>query len=318
MSQKWMLDELQKSQVLNDQHRSLLEKAEAERPFSVHWELRALLYVGILLFTTGTGLLIYEHFDQIGHNTLLAVLTLVCAATFTYASRHRRPFSPAETRSRSPFGDYALLLGCLLFLTLEGYAQYQYNLFGTRYGLATFLPAVLFLGLAYAFDHRGVLSLGLTALISWVGVTIRPLDFYFKGNLRDLTVLTSALLLSGALLIGGLYLHRRGVKRHFTNTTLAFAGNLLLTALVAGLFNFPEYHGWLMPSLAMVCFGFDRYARRERSFLFLLMSTIYGYIGLTYGFFHYLQPDSMVTYLYWIITGLGLIVYLLSHKKAVA
>ncbi|WP_266364293.1 DUF2157 domain-containing protein [Tellurirhabdus rosea] len=318
MSPEWILDILEKDQILTRQHRITLERAEADRPFSVHWELRVMLYLGILLFTTGAGLLIYENLDRIGHNALLSVLTLLCAACFAFAFRDKKPYMPVQTGTKTPFGEYALLLGCLLFLTLEGYAQYTYTIFGTRYGLVTAIPAVLFIALAYAFDHRGVLSLGLTALISWVGVTIRPLEFYFKGNLRDLSVLVSALLLAVLLIAGALYLDHRRIKRHFTNTTLAFAGNLMLVALIAGLFNFPEYHLILTAVLAVVCYGFAVYARKEQSFLFLLMSTIYGYIGLTYLIFHYLKPGTTTAYLYWIVTGIGLIVYLLSYKKVVS
>ncbi|WP_234733116.1 DUF2157 domain-containing protein [Tellurirhabdus bombi] len=317
MSPNWVLQELEKEQIITQPQAKIIRDAEAKKPFSVHWELRVVLYIGILLFTTGGGLLIYENLDRIGHNALLGVLTVVCIACFVYAFRFKKPYSPGQTGSSSAFGDYALLLSCLLFLTLEGYVQYQYNLFGTRYGLVTFLPAVLFLGLAYAFDHRGVLSLGLTALISWVGVTIRPLEFYFKGNLRDMTVLLSALLLALLLLGGAWYLNQKRIKTHFTNTTLTFAGNLMLVALLAGLFNFTEYHLLFAIGLAVACFGFDRFARQEHSFLFLLMSTLYGYIGVTYLIFHYLKPGNEAVYLYSIITGIGLIAYLLTYRKKI-
>lgn len=52
---------------------------------SVFYELRSLLYLGILLFTTGAGLLIYENIGELGHLLSiigLFVLTLVC---FAYA-----------------------------------------------------------------------------------------------------------------------------------------------------------------------------------------------------------------------------------------
>ncbi|KAA9347768.1 DUF2157 domain-containing protein [Larkinella humicola] len=315
MSPKRVLQELADQHLLDEQQRVVIQSVEDQKLFSVHWELRSLLYAGILLFTTGTGWLIYKYIDQIGHNLLILALAVVCAACFAFAIRFKGPLTTAHSPSRSPFGDYALLLGCLLFLTLEGYLQYQYNLFGTRYGLVTFLPAILFLTLAYLFDHRGVLAMGLTALISWIGVTVRPLEFYFRGNLRDLTVLLSAIVLSLVLMAGALVLDRQRIKRHFTLTTLTFAGNLLLVALVAGLFNFKEQDLLFAVALAVACVAFDWYARKEHSFLFLLMSTFYGYIGVTYLVFHYLHLRDEATYLYWIITGIGITAYLSKSRN---
>lgn len=315
MSPKRVLQELVDQQLIDSRQQSVIQTFEEQKPFSVHWELRSLLYAGILLFTTGTGWLIYRYIDQIGHNLLILALAVICAAGFAFATRYKGPFTTGRSHSRSPFGDYALLLACLLFLTLEGYLQYQYTLFGTRYGLVTFIPAILFLSLAYLFDHRGVLAMGLTALISWIGVTVRPLEFYFKGNLKDLTVLLSAVALSILLMAGALLLDRQRIKRHFTITTLGFAGNLLLVALVAGLFNFKEYHLPFSLGLLMACVGFDWYARREHSFLFLLMSTFYGYIGVTYLVFHYVHLRDEIAYLYWIVTGIGVTVYLSANRK---
>ncbi|MFC5411531.1 DUF2157 domain-containing protein [Larkinella bovis] len=315
MSPERVLQILADQQLIDQKQRSVIQDVENQKPFSIHWELRVLLYVGILLFTTGTGWLIYKYIDQIGHTFLLLALAVICAASFAFAIRFKGPFSTGRSHSRSPFGDYALLLGCLLFLTLEGYLQYQYTVFGTRYGLVTFLPAILFLSLAYLFDHRGVLAMGLTALISWIGVTVRPLEFYFKGNLKDMTVLLSAVALSIGLMIGALVLDHRRIKRHFTMTTLSFAGNLLLVALVAGLFNFHDLHLPFAAALAVACAGFDAYARREHSFLFLLMSTFYGYIGITFLVFHYFHLRDEATYLYWIITGIGITVYLSNSRK---
>ncbi|GAB3933997.1 hypothetical protein GCM10028804_50620 [Larkinella terrae] len=303
--------------LLSEKQRTVIQSVEDNKLFSVHWELRSLLYAGILLFTTGTGLLIYKYIDRIGHNLLILALAVVCAACFAYAIYFKGPFSMGRSHSRSSFGDYALLLGCLLFLTLEGYLQYQYTLFGTRYGLVTFLPALLFIALAYLFDHRGVLAMGLTALISWIGVTVRPLEFYFKGNLKDMTVLLSAVALSLVLMAGGFILDHQRIKRHFTITTLTFAGNLLLVALVAGLFNFKEYHLAFTVALAITCAGFDWYARREHSFLFILMSTFYGYIGVTYLVFHYMHWHDEATYLYWIVTGIGITVYLSTTSRKI-
>jgi hypothetical protein len=324
MSPTDVLNELSKQGILSSKQQAEIAETERQKPFSLHWELRSMLYIGILLVSSGLGLLIYDNFDQIGQGALLTGIAAACMGCFYFAWRYRPKWTPAQTQSRSTFGDYALILACLLFLTLEGYAQYAYNVFGTRYGLVTLLPALLFLPLAYRFDHRGVLSMALTALISWVGVTVKPLELYFKTNFFDQETVLSAIGLALLLIGVAVGLERKHIKPHFTYTYLTIAGNLLMVALLGGLFNFEGVRLWFALGLALACVVFDQYSRRGRrlqspgatdgSFLFLLMSTVYGYIGVTYLFFHYMRPKGDDAYYwYFILTGIALVYYLMSQ-----
>ena len=324
MSPNNVLDELSKQTILSADQQAVIAEVEQKKPFSLHWELRSMLYIGILLFSAGLGLLVYDNFDQIGHGALLAAMAAASAGCFFFAWRFRPEWTRGQTKSRSTFGDYALILACLLFLTLEGYAQYAYTIFGSRYGLVTLIPAALFLPLAYRFDHRGVLGMALTALISWVGVTIRPLTLYFKTNFFDQKTVFSAIGLALVLMAVALVLERQRIKPHFTYTYLTIAGNLLMVALLGGLFNFEAVWEWFALGLAVACVAFDQYARRERrlagspggSFVYLLISVVYGYIGATYVFFHYLHLNRVgddVYYWYFILTGIALVYYLMSQ-----
>lgn len=315
MSPKEILNQLHHQGLLPNEQHQLLTDVEARRPFSLHWELRSILYVGILLLSSGLGLLIYENYDRLGHLTILTGIGLLCLAAYGYAWYMRPPWTTSLTQSRSPFADYALVLGCLLFLSLEGYVQYEYTMFGTRYGLVTILPAVLFLGLAYRFDHRGVLGMGLTALMAWVGVTVRPLDLYLKTNFFDERVIYSALALSGVVIGVALLCQKRGIKPHFTFTYLLVIGNLLLVALLAGIFNVESLRLLFAIGLAVACVALDQYARREQSFLFGLMAAVYGYIGLSYLLYTYLHPNEYVFTFYLLISGGALVVYLLNTKS---
>ncbi|MVM35332.1 DUF2157 domain-containing protein [Spirosoma sp. HMF4905] len=314
MSPTDVLNELNKQGILPPKQQTEIAAIEQKRPFSLHWELRSMLYMGILLLSSGLGLLVYDNFDQIGHGALLAAIALACVGCFYFAWRYRPDWTLKETKSRSTFGDYALILACLLFLTLEGYAQYAYNVFGNRYGLVTLLPALLFLPLAYRFDHRGILGMALTALISWVGVTVRPLELYFKTNFFDQDTVFSAIILALVLIGAALILDRRRIKPHFTYTYLTMAGNLLMVALLGGLFNFDGMRLWFALGLAVACFALDRYSRQDSSFLFLLMAVVYGYIGTTYLFFHYMDFSSDDPYFwYFIVTGIALVYYLMNQ-----
>ena len=106
--------------------------------FSIHYELKTLLYLGVLLLSSGLGILIYKNIDTIGHQVVIGLIMLVSAGCFTYCLKRKRPFSPLKVEAPNPFFDYILLLGCLTFVTLVGYTQVQYTLFGERYGLAFF------------------------------------------------------------------------------------------------------------------------------------------------------------------------------------
>ncbi|RYF61032.1 MAG: DUF2157 domain-containing protein, partial [Cytophagaceae bacterium] len=127
-----VLAALKQRDLLAGKQADALADFERQRPVSLHHELRAALYVGILLLTGGLGLLIYEHYDEIGDVAIVGGMAALCVLAFGYAWRNRPPLSPEQARNRSVFGDYALLLSCLMFLSLEGYAQYRFNLFGTR------------------------------------------------------------------------------------------------------------------------------------------------------------------------------------------
>lgn len=325
MSPDDVLNELIRQGILSPEQQVVVAEYERKKPVSIHGELRSMLYVGITALSAGLGYLIYANFDQIGHGSLLLAMAVGCIGCLAYAWLNRPAWSTGIVTDRAAFTDYALLLFCLLFLTLEGYAQYQYTAFGTRYGLATLLPALLFLPLAYRFDHRGVLGIALTALISWVGVTVRPLNLYLKTNFFAQPTVLSAIGLSLLLIGAALLLERRRIKPHFTYTYLTIAGNLLLIALLGGLFNFREQRVLYALALAVTCVALDLYARSERrtkpdraggSFLFLLMATVYGYIGLTFLFFTYLHPTNWGEgwyYWYFIVTGIVLIAYLIRQ-----
>src|ERR1700692_2684466 len=60
---------------------------------SVHAELRALLYAGVLLLTGGVGLLVRQNLDRIGPVAIATVLGLAAAAALAWVARGAAPFS---------------------------------------------------------------------------------------------------------------------------------------------------------------------------------------------------------------------------------
>ena len=130
MKDKELADELLAKQLISDEsHRKVIEREE-NPILSLHWELRTLLYLGVTMLSTGLGIIVYQNIDTIGHQVILGFIALACAGCFFYCFKIGKPYFSGKIEHENPFFDYVLLLGCLLFLTFEGYVQYQYNVFG--------------------------------------------------------------------------------------------------------------------------------------------------------------------------------------------
>jgi len=76
--------------------------------FSVRWEIRTLLYAGVLLLTSGLGLLIYDNIDTIGHQFVLMLIGIICAGSLFYCFKTKLPFSREKVKSSNNYFDYVL------------------------------------------------------------------------------------------------------------------------------------------------------------------------------------------------------------------
>lgn len=297
-----------------------IETAENDRLFSVFWHIKTFLYVGVLLLVTGLGFLIYKNIDTIGHITIVVLIGLVSLICFIYCFKKAEPFSVQKSQSPGIGFDYILLLGCLLLLTFLGYLQWQYKIFGVRYGLATFFPAIVLLAAAYRFDHLGVLTLGITLFSSWLGLTITPLDLLEKNDFSSFRIIYTGVALAIIFAVSS-FLHRKyEVKNHFSFTYINFASHLAGISCLAGVFNLNGAVIFL-PLLAFSVFLIHRYAISQQSFYLVLVALFYGYIGASYLFFKLIQVLPEIISIYgglacFIFSSLFLIRYLKGIKKS--
>src|SRR5882672_2103524 len=74
-----LAEQLHAQGLLSDTSLEKVKAAEAGRLFSVHWELKTLLYLGVLLLSGGLGVLVYKNIDTIGHQAVLAFIAAVSA-----------------------------------------------------------------------------------------------------------------------------------------------------------------------------------------------------------------------------------------------
>ena len=137
-----LLQQLKEEGIIDAAAASEIENAASAKLFSLHWQLKTLLYLGVSLLSAGLGIYIYQNIDSIGHLTIVVLVGLISAGSFFYSMKNVGAFSREKVKSPGIWHDYILLLGCLTFLIFEGYLQWQYSVFGERYGLATIIPAV--------------------------------------------------------------------------------------------------------------------------------------------------------------------------------
>jgi hypothetical protein len=317
-----LAEKLNKEKLISDPEYRIISKYLSEKLFSLHWEIKTILYLGVLLLSTGAGLIIYQNIDSISHGAILAALGILCTACFFYCFRKRPPFTFLYSESPGLLFDYLLLLGCLLFLSFEGYFQYQYTIFGNKYGLAAIIPSIFFFYLAYRFDHKGVLSMGITGLAAWMGISVTPYEIlHGDNNFSEMTMVWTGLAFGIGVCAAAFLLEEYNIKKHFTFTYLNFVTHVLFIASLAGLFMSNKLMVVFLLLLALFCIAFFLYGKRKRSFYFILISVVYGYIGITYLFFLALSEmgtfDMEILYfgIIYMMFSCGFIIYFFFNYK---
>ncbi|POY35309.1 DUF2157 domain-containing protein [Solitalea longa] len=313
-------DDLYAEGLLSAESLSRIKLKKTNQLFSVHWELKTLLYLGVMLLSTGLGVLIYKNIDTIGHQAILALIAAICVGCFSYYLKKKLPFSLNKVESPNSFFDYVLLLGCLSFLTFVGYLQFQYDVFGTRYGMATFIPMLVLFFVAYYFDHLGILSLAITNLGLWMGIAVTPAQILSNNDFNSDQIIYSGLLLGIILLFAAFLSERYNIKKHFKFTYQNFGLNLTFIALLAGYYSFGSSTLLWIVALAVIALFYYKEAIREHSFYFLLIITLYGYVAASSVIIRVLASlgDAGAIYLglmYFIASGIGVILFLINLNK---
>jgi hypothetical protein len=308
------IKELRKGEYISPQQEVLLEQIYSGKKFSLFYEIRTLLYLGVLLLSTGLGILVYKNIDTIGHQAIIALLVLLIVASFYYVINHGIAYSNLEVKSPGSFYDYILLLGCLLFITLEGYLQVRYNVFGQRYSLSALIPAIAFLGIAYRFDHKGVLSLAVTGLASWIGLSVAPLSILESAGFSGDRLIYSGLFFGLILNAGALFLRYSNVKAHFMHVYFGFGFTILFAAAMAAMFSLSS---WWFIVLLFISAAAIYYSKRENTFFFLLLAVVCSYIGITYILFELLPKDFSLMFYYFIFSCAGIIFFLFRYKRTI-
>jgi hypothetical protein len=294
----------QQSKISPEQYAHLAGLSRGE-PFSLFLELNVLLYAGVLAFVAGLGWTVSTWSEQLGDILILTVLSTILAACFCYCFSRASAWSPAETSAPSPIFDYVLYLGSLIWSLELAYLENRFHVLSGRLDFDLLASAVLFFFLAYRFDNRFVLSLGLSSLAGWFGLTISRWSGPQDAAYRQYAILY-------CLLVGvaGAILQRRGLKPHFFGTYLNVVANVLFWALLSGVFNRERYGLWFL-ALLIACAASLAWGLRRRQFAFVAYASVYGYVGVSSTFLRGLSDETAVLG-YFVVTGVAMLVLLVQ------
>ena len=308
---------LREQGLLSDKQFSLLEDISNNKVISVYYELRILLYLGILLFTGGVGYIAYENIGDLGHVALMLILFLAIVGSAYYLFLKSEPYSREESTVQHIYFDYIVLLNALLLVGLFTYVQVYFNLVEVLLQWSSIITSVVFFALAYRFDHKGVLSMAITALAAAFGLSVSPVN-WSQGDVMTTYQLyvTSCIVGSGLLAVGGGLAHL-SIKKHFKFTYQNFGLLLLYFGLLC--LSFDSFQEETNAFITLIVSGaIAYYTWRKHLFLFFLYSSIVAYIVLTYLLFElvFSHGEGYVLGIYYVpISCIAYVVFLVKHKK---
>ena len=270
-----LLEEMHNRGELSSVQLEVLTELHLKKRYSVHQELRAAIYIGVLLIAAGVGLTIRQYFEQLGDIAIIGSLTVGALAAFLYCFLKGKPYSRGEVESPNILFDYVLLLGCTLYAADVGYIETQFRVLGDSWHNYLLVSAVIFFFLAYRFDNRLVLSMALSTLAAWFGFQLSAhfssFHKYYRGSAIAYSLATFAL--------GGV-LQRFAIKKHFFDIYLNFTVHFLLVALLSGVVEY-KFSSWHLPAMAAAIAAVAVYAMHARQFLYMLYAILYGYACLS-------------------------------------
>jgi hypothetical protein len=251
--------------------------------FSLNAELKLFLYLSVLLFTSGIGILIYKNIDSIGHIGLLSILLIVIGGCFYYCFKNSRGFQKTETFFESPILEYLVLTANILTCIFIGYLQFQYKPFGLHYDLATLVPTMVSFFCAYYFDNKSVLTIAITGLAAYVGLSVTPQDLLHNDFYSNPNLSYSAIVLGGFLILYTIYSSRVNLKTHFNLIYLTFALHLISIASISNLVDDYSNDGiWMLFGLVLAAssYYFYKVSYELKAISLYVFMIIYAYIGL--------------------------------------
>jgi Predicted membrane protein (DUF2157) len=301
--------ELWKEQgAISTQQQAHLASLSRAEPFSLSLELNLLLYAGVLAFVAGLGWTISTWSKQLGDVVVLAVLSILLTASFWYCFSRAPTWSATETPAPTHIFDYVLYLGSLVWCVELAYLENRFHVLSGQWDFYLLATALLFFFLAYRFDNRFVLSLALSSLAGWFGLTISHWPSHQDATYR-LYALLYCLLVSTA----GAVLQRLELKPHFLTTYLNVAANVLFWAVLSGVFDSQDHGLWFL-GLLIACAASLAWGLKHRQFAFVAYAAVYGYVGVSWMLLRNASDFTLIL-AYFVFTAIAMIVMLVQIAR---
>lgn len=297
----------QDGRITGDQHEALAALVSRRR-VSLYLEFNALLYLGVLAIGAGLAWTISTHAQEWGDLAILGATSAVLVACGYYCGTRVAPYSNGRVVAPTHAFDYVLYLACLTFAVELGYVEYRFQILQAQWDYYVLASAMIYFAVAYRFDNRLVLSLAIATLGAWFGVRLSQFSFFVASELRF-----AALGYGFSVAALGVWLYHAGIKRHFIETYLHVAANVLLAALLSGSVARDTGSLWIVAlvaaSGAMIAGGV-----RYRKFAFVVYGVLYGYIGMARELLRHV-PSLTAALFYIVITAAAVIVGLVVVSR---
>lgn len=220
------VDELVGTGVLERRVATRLRRVASGSLVSVRDELRVLLWLGVLLITSGVGLLVREHLDRIGPLVIAIILGLVSASCLGWAWRR------SSVAASSLVFDSILLLGALLAAADLAFIELKFTPLGAHWAWHLLIVALAYAVLAFRFDSKSLFSLALTSFAAWRGVSIVAVATPWGDVSHDDRLLIEALACGVMFLAIGKLVARVRARAPFAPVAAWLGWILILGALV--------------------------------------------------------------------------------------
>ncbi len=311
----FVIAHLQQEEKISDNRIKELEEKLDSSNLSVYWEIKILLGLGISLFSIGILNIIIEYFNHSLKWLLVVLLLIAFIATAYYCFTRKESFSWGEVEQKAKFFDLVLIACTTFFLSLEGYVQYEFSLFGDRYNDIAIITTLFYFFCAYYFDNRVILTKGLIAFTAWFAIEFDVLSWENTNVFKQGIPVVESMLVGVGFLIIGYITSRNNWKKHFHKTYLIFATQLIMLALTARIITKdnpdPIFFGLI------IVFGvmFFVLSTKSKTPLVLTTSLIYVYIAATVFLKVFDWENKYMRAFYFIITALIVIGYFIRKKK---
>jgi len=303
--------------LINKTQFEFLDAIETNKIISLFNELRLMLYLGIMLLSTGIGYFAYQNLGKFGHYGCMTLLLLSIIACFYYIMKYASPYSNDEVIVNHVYYDFILILVSLLIIGLFSYIQVYFNLVKLLLNWSTLISSIILLSMSYRFDNRGLLSMGITAFSATFGIIISPVNWVKGEWLPTLSLYNTGIILGIALVLIGQISEYKKIKSHFRFTYQNIGLMIFFTACLAAIFdsNYSILYAFLLlfTSSAVIYFSWN-----YKEFLFFLYSTISGYIVLSYLLVRLIQnlhTDLFIILAYYFPISCAAYILFLIKKK---